>query len=158
MKCDFVKYPYVLTDGYLKSKIHNTINKTSPRSIVSGQCFECASDFNLDRGEYLSLPADPDDLDQHLCQLFNRTGLLCSSCVDGYGPAVNSKFYECVDCGNGTASAERYSWGLYILTELVPTTILLVVVIMFNVSVTSGPGNAFISFCSNHHRNIWSGR
>ena len=150
MKCDFAQYPYVLTNGNLKSKIQRGhwigySNRTS-RQLVSGQCFECASDFDMDRGEYLDLPTNPDDLDESLCQLFNRTGILCSTCIDGYGPAVNSKFYQCVDCSNGTNSAERYSWALYILTELVPTTILLVVVIMFNVSVTTGPGNAFIFF------------
>ena len=68
---------------------------------------------------------------------------MCGRCIDQFSPAVNSKYFQCVHC---KSDRQYYSWLLYILSEFVPITVLLIIVILFNVSVTSGPGNAFIFF------------
>ena len=119
-------------------------NGTDNGTLVSGECIYCGSDPNLvAQGEYIKLPNNPNEIDMALCYPLNRTGFLCGRCRDGFGPAVNSKYLQCVNCTDGV---ERYTWVFYILTEFVPITILLVFIVMFNISVTSGPGNAFIFF------------
>ena len=39
---------------------------------------------------YSELPSDPDRLNEVMCGPYNRKGLLCGECIDGYGPAVFS--------------------------------------------------------------------
>ena len=112
--------------------------------MVSGGCIYCASDPRLFQdGEFIRLPQNPNETDSRLCKPLNRTGLLCGRCIDQFSPAVNSKYFQCVHC---KSDRQYYSWLLYILSEFVPITVLLIIVILFNVSVTSGPGNAFIFF------------
>ena len=146
--CEFGNYPYIETDVDYKTKIHRgywignsaSINGT----MVSGECIYCASDPRVFRdGEFIDLPKNPNETDSKLCKPLNRTGILCGRCVENFAPAVNSKYFQCVPC---TSDNQRYSWLLYILSEFVPITILLIIVILFNVSVTSGPGNAFVFF------------
>ena len=149
MHCDFARYRYVQTNGQLSAKILRGSwigysNSTDNGTLVSSQCFYCVSGQNLSKnGVYIILPQNPRQLDDILCQPLHRTGILCGRCVDGFAPAVNSKQFQCVNCTN---SVQQYSWLLYILTEFVPVTILLLIVIVFNINVTSGPGNAFIFF------------
>lgn len=150
MKCEFAHFPYIETDGTLKSKIqrgnwigYDNTSSFNETKMLSGSCFYCASDPSVNGNEYISLPVDPAQLDEKLCRPLNRSGLLCSDCIDGFAPSVNSKFYQCVNCSD---DMERYSWAFYILTEFTPITIMLIIVILFNVSVTSGPGNAFVFF------------
>ena len=79
--------------------------------------------------------------EEKICGELNRQGTLCSKCRnDGYGVSVNNYNFKCVKCD------ARYSWLLYILAELVPIIIFFIVVAFFNISVTSGPMNAFVFF------------
>ena len=39
---------------------------------------------------FSELPGDPDLLNDAMCGPYNRNGLLCGRCIDGYGPAVFS--------------------------------------------------------------------
>ena len=147
-ECDFGKYLYIQRMGINASKIQRGCwigySGEANDTLVSGQCIYCASDPILPQiGPFIPLPQDPRELDETLCKPLNRTGVLCGRCVDGFAPAVNSKHFQCVNC---TSGIQYYSWVLYILTEYVPITILLIIVILFNISVTSGPGNAFVFF------------
>ena len=51
--------------------------------------------------------------------------------------------FKCIPCSSDSIF---YSWVFYLLAEYLPLTIMLVIVIVFNISVTSGPANAFIFF------------
>ena len=149
-ECVFGKYPFVQTNGQFASKIqrgcwmgyYGTTNDTL--QLVTGECVYYASAIDLFQDvDYFSLPKNYTQIDEKICKPLNRTGVLCGRCVDGFAPAVNSKHFQCVNC---TSGIQYYSWVLYILTEYVPITILLIIVILFNISVTSGPGNAFVFF------------
>ena len=86
-----------------------------------------------------------------------RTGVLCSQCKKGYSVhyhATSAKCFETRHC--------QLSWLFYIVSELVPITVLLVVVMVFNVSFTSGVVNGFILFAQTFHidlitanRSVW---
>ena len=47
---------------------------------------------------YITLPNDTSELNSFMCSGLNRTGLLCSQCQQGLGPAVLSYKRQCVKC------------------------------------------------------------
>ena len=71
-----------------------------------------------DRG-YLSLPKSLTELNEYMCSPLNRKGLVCSECIDGFGPSVTSFGNVCTKC-TGTW---YYRLILFLLIELVPITI-----------------------------------
>ena len=103
----------------------------------------CAYTSSVMKEQYVLVPNDSSLLDSHLCAPTHRTGVLCGSCVPGYGPAVNSRYFDCVRCHEDQA---KYHWVFYILSEFLPSTIFFFVVVIFQISVTQGPANAFVFF------------
>ena len=77
---------------------------------------------------------------QFVCNEFRR-GKLCGSCIDNHSHFFHSDNYKCF--------ANKYcdvGLLLYIVSELVPVSILFMTVIFFNVKLTSGAMNGFIFF------------
>ncbi len=107
---------------------------------VVGNCPYC-SPFTKNRT--LKLPQDSSKLESVLCHSINRSGILCGRCMEGYGLFVNGYGLRCRPC---PASKESYNWIFYLMTEFLPVTIFFFIVILFNVSATSGPANAFVFF------------
>ena len=86
------------------------------------------------------LPNDSKELSGFMCS-YNRKGLLCGKCVDNHSMAFNSESFLCTN--------SRYChFGIifYILSEIVPTTVLFLVVIVFDMTFTSGGVVGFIFF------------
>ena len=82
----------------------------------------------------------PSHLDEYICGP-TRTGILCGSCKPGYSVFYHSPSYSC--------HKSRYcdlGWLFYVLSELVPVTLLFVTVLVLNISFTSGNINGFILF------------
>ena len=92
--------------------------------------------------EFLKLPSSIDDLQNSICAK-HREGRLCGLCAKHYGPAVNSKTYECVHCNDTNIAAHA---TYYILSVYVPLFVLFLIIIVFNVKLTTGPANAFILY------------
>ena len=91
----------------------------------------------------VDLPTDLLELNDYLCS--NRSqGILCSKCISGHGHAINSNIFKCVKCHR---SDRKLSWLFFILTEILPVAIIFFILVIFNISLTSGPANAFIFFC-----------
>ena len=82
------------------------------------------------------------ELNSFMCSGLNWTGLLCSQCQQGLGPAVLTYRRQCVKCLD-----KRYGWLLYITATLVPTTILCFLVMIFQFHVTSAEMNYFMFYC-----------
>ena len=91
---------------------------------------------------YITLPNDTSELNSFMCSGLNRTGLLCSQCQQGLGPAVLSYKMQCVKCFE-----KQYGWLLYITATLIPTTILCFLIIIFQFHITSLEMNAFVFLC-----------
>ena len=87
------------------------------------------------------LPRNLSQLNDYMCGPLNRKGHLCSECADGFGPSVTSFGYKCVNCTNAW-----YRVPLFLLLELVPITILYVMILIFQISITSAPIPCFIMF------------
>ena len=97
------------------------------------------------RGRIFSeMPCDPNLLSDMMCGHYNRKGLLCGRCIDGYGPAVYSFNMKCADCSKiSTGSAI----SLYLFLELIPITLFFTCVVLFRLNITAGPLLGYVLFC-----------
>lgn len=85
--------------------------------------------------------ADRQHLDSMMCDE-SRTGFLCSQCKDNLTVHYHSWKFAC--------KSDEYcniGWLFYILSEIIPITIIFVFIIVFNISLTSGLVNGFMFYC-----------
>ena len=90
------------------------------------------------------LPTDPDLLNNAMCGPYNREGLLCGRCIDGYGPAVFSFDRKCADCSEQSMG---YVIILYLSLKFIPITLFFMCVLFFRINITSGPLLGYVVFC-----------
>ena len=91
---------------------------------------------------YVGPPKNASELNDFLCGGLNRTGVLCNQCQEGLGTAIFSYSMQCLPC-----MSSGLGWTLYMFLATFPTTILFLVVLIFQVRITSGPMNAYIFAC-----------
>ena len=92
---------------------------------------------------HAEMPSDPDMLDEVMCGPYNRKGLLCGECIDGYGPAVYSFDMKCADCSK---LSPGYAISLYLVIELLPITLFFICLVVFRFNITSGPLLGYVLF------------
>ena len=92
--------------------------------------------------QYVKLPQNISHLNEFMCGGLDRTGLLCSCCKKGLGIPVFSYTLHCIPCLGSFGG-----WLLYLFLAVFPTTIFFLIVIIFQIRVTSAPMNAFIFIC-----------
>ena len=92
---------------------------------------------------YFELPKSVQSLDDFFCKPLNRTGRLCGKCQKDTGVSVYSYDFKCVPCSNKHNVKRLF---LFLIVEIVPVTFFFVLVILLNVSITTGPANAFVLF------------
>ena len=90
----------------------------------------------------VKLPRKYSQLNEAICGKF-RTGVACGSCVLGYTTYFHSPKYQCKPA-NFTIC--KVGWLFYILLELVPVTVVFIIVLVFSISFTSGAVNSFILY------------
>ena len=109
-----------------------TYDKES-RSTYLGSCFYGCDDHKNFSRVYEALPPNTEGLiNESICTSFNRAGLLCGDCEDGYSPFVLSYNLSCVKCPDG-----KKNWWKFILVGFVPLTFFYFFVVIFNINVTS---------------------
>ena len=74
----------------------------------------------------------------------NREGIVCGECSDGYGPAINSRNYDCIKCTEALLVGNIFK---YLAAVYLPLTLLFIALIFFDIRLTTGPANAFIIYC-----------
>ena len=94
----------------------------------------------LNSSFYTVLPPNPLELNQFMCSQWHREGSLCSQCKQTYGLSIANLYTKCVKCSMG----ESVGWLLFFILELVPVTVIFLVVILFRVSIARPPMNAFV--------------
>ena len=91
----------------------------------------------------LELPhTNTTDLSSSMCA-GNRTGLLCSQCIKGFKPAINSWRLECVNCTN---IQNFKNILLYISVVYIPYAIMMSIIILFNIQLSAGPPSTLVMF------------
>ena len=104
--------------------------------LCTGKCplGFCTYNGSTDR----QLPGSMSELDDYMCGS-TRTGVLCGECRGNHSVSYHSS--ECAS-DNGC----KYGPLLYIVSELIPLTVMFIIIIAFNISFTSGAVNGFIFF------------
>ena len=90
---------------------------------------------------YYPLPLNRSELNMAMCGPFSRHDRLCGRCKPGYGPGVFSANVNCFRC-----SGPYHGWLLYLVFELVPVTVMFLLVMIFQWRVSNGTFNGFIFF------------
>ena len=106
---------------------------------VVGDCAYCTVSSSIDTS-YDFLPDSKGLLDNYLCGRVDRTGILCGNCKLNYGLTAN---LLCRNCNLYTLYVRVI---LYIATQFIPVTIFFLILMLFNVNITSGPINSFVFF------------
>ena len=96
---------------------------------------------NVTRHDKIILPRNLSQLNDYMCGPMNRKGLVCSECADGFGPSVTSFGYKCANCTDA-----RYGVPLFLLLEFFPITVFYLIILVFQISVTSAPMPCFIMY------------
>ena len=109
-------------------------------SIIDCPYFQL-NGFNITSSGYINLPGTLTELNDSMCAPMNRRGIVCSDCISGFGPSVNSFGYRCIHC-----SSVWYGILLYTVLELVPMTVLYLIILIFQVRMTSAPMTSFIMY------------
>ena len=97
--------------------------------------------------DYSEMPADPHLLDDVMCGPYNRKGLLCGRCIDGYGPTAHILDLRCANCSK---IQEYYAIPLYLVLTLLPITLLFISIVIFKFNITTGPLLGYVIFCQVH--------
>jgi hypothetical protein len=108
-----------------------------------GDCRFTHTVNNINR-MYSEMPGNASQLDEVMCGPYNRRGLLCGECKEGYGPAVYSFDLKCANCSSPWS---RYAISLYFFLQFVPTTLIFISLIVFCLNITTGPLYGYVLFC-----------
>ena len=90
----------------------------------------------------LPIPQDNVTGQINFCRKFNRKGKLCSECKNGSALSVFSDTFDCIHC----PKFEPQNFILYLVIELVPTTVFVLLILFFHIGITSGPVSGYIFF------------
>ena len=108
----------------------------------------CPISHNFNRTNRMSSelpcnPCKPDQLNRLMCDHYNRKGLLCRKCREGYGLAVYSYDQKCVDCSKLSIG---YAITVYLILEFIPVTLFFICIVIFRLNITSGPLLGYVLF------------
>lgn len=138
--CDNKNFRAFINIGYWVGYIPS--DDAVPANLVTGTCpLGYCAEFH-DR-MYVTLPANPssEELDSLICQEQNRTGILCGKCISDHSVYYHSYRYKC-----GPNTYCHFGILFYVLSEIIPITIIFTITIIFRVNFTSGYLNGFVLF------------
>ncbi len=138
--------------GIEKKNVLNCYQLLNKTTITAGNCLTYDSDNNIEHfgqcpyagknssiGHICTVPSDVSQLNEMMCGPLNRTGVLCSHCQPGLGPAVFSYYRECKEC-----LVYPYGWILFFVRFIIPSTVFCVLVIALRINVASPALNGFV--------------
>ena len=142
VKCDTQKSVSYITPGFWIGFVDDS--KDDRRELATSYCFLHFCNYNNSCIPRLAiaLPKLKIQLDRKICGE-SRTGTACGSCAPGYTTHFHSPTYQCKRINTSLC---KLGWLFYIISELVPVTIIFVTVIILNINFTSGAINGFILF------------
>ena len=86
------------------------------------------------------LPTNYHLLTSYICSP-NRAGRVCGMCVNGSSVYYHSCRYKC-----GPEELCNLGWFFYLISEILPLSLVLGIILVFNISFTNGNVNCFILF------------
>ena len=133
-KCNLENFTAIIQSGYWAGYYDD-----SDTLYIAVCPFEYC-DVSTEYGEEYSLPNSSEALSSFIC-ISGRKGVLCGECDEGQSMYYHSRQLTC-------GSDDKCSYGimLYIVSELIPVVIFFTLVILFDISFTTGAKNGFIFF------------
>ena len=113
-------------------------------SVYSIGCCFYSCFFQSPQSKYQVVSMDNKSDTDGTCSQFNRGGVLCGQCREGYGTPVYSFSLTCVRCRNVSLWT---TVPLYVFTAYGPLTVFLAAIVFFTVSVNSAPLHGWILVC-----------
>ncbi|XP_065904408.1 uncharacterized protein [Dysidea avara] len=155
LNCDSTQFLAHINPAYWIGFKSNNSNVTLVGPCPNGYCYrkyyQDSVLFSKDNinGTYLSqqrvqLPnnASKTILDHAVCRAASRTGVLCGSCIEGYGVVMNSPMFSCAKCSNN----EQYNALIFIPSYLIPVTLLFFLFMSCRIRIASAWLSAFLFF------------
>ena len=133
----------LITHGFWVGYIGNS----SQNALFTGACifWFCTYRGELGKNGYNEIPITirtSEELEAIVCDK-NRKGILCGSCIEGYSTLYHSPTLK---CANSSTAPCAYGIPLYIVSELLPVTIIFIIILFFNISLTSGALYSFVFY------------
>ena len=138
LTCDPVTCDWLLLNGNWVG------NVTAEGELLVASCPSGYCVIN-ETGRYVWIPQNITSrtLNDFICNSSHRMGILCGLCQPGYAPAINSDYSDCVSCDS---KSSKVNWIYYILAVYAPLLVVFLIIIVFNIRLTTGPVNSFIIF------------
>ena len=94
-------------------------------------------------GHYGACPSTYMYVDTEFPCAQGRIGILCGKCndSDGYAIAINDPDLSCIKC-----NSSYYGVALFLLLQLVPTLVLLILLVVLHINITDGGLSGFVMF------------
>ena len=142
-KCSTMDFTSYIIPGYWVGKVTDE-NNQSRKELVTSYCPLNFCHYKKDAsGSEIQLPQNYSDLNEAICGK-SREGISCASCAPGYTTHFHSPNFE---CKRMNVTPCKLGWFFYILSELIPVTVVFITLLVFNINFTSGAINGFILFC-----------
>ena len=121
---------------------YKNISNATQDNLLTGRCVAqlCNPTNCNDNDQLCSLPLVAEVLEQRICGE-NRYGRLCGRCVPNKSVYYHSDNFKC-----GDTTSCQYGIPIYIASELLPVTIIFLVILLFNISLTSGAVYSFVFY------------
>ena len=135
-RCNHTSNESSLTHGYWAGYAKNEIGSENFRTSLcpNGYCMH----YN---GDEISLPQSPNELNDLICN-DNRHGVICGQCKNG--TSVHSRTQATFLCKEEIHC--NLGFLLFILSQIIPVTILFLIVILFDIQLTTGALNGFLFY------------
>jgi predicted outer membrane repeat protein len=135
-KCNLKEFHSHLLPGYWAGLVEGT-----PK-LVTSTCPFC--EYNVtSKSEFdIGLPQNYSELNKTICGN-NRTGVVCGICQNNYTVHFHSPNFK---CKSKEPFGCKLGWLFYILSEIIPVTVVFIIILLFNISFTSGTISSFILF------------
>ena len=133
--CNGTNYRAYITHGFWFGFCNGGNKELCTSHCPTGFC-----SYDGSKTETYLLPGQTKDLDSFICGP-TRTGIVCGKCASNHSVYYHSWGYKC-----GENHLCHLGLLFYVLSELLPVTILFTVIMAFDISFTTGATNGFILF------------
>ena len=132
----------LMKPGYWAGYIGNDTEQ-----MFTGGCVVSFCNFTESQSGQHYLPhmaSTPEQLEKAVCGI-KRNGTLCTKCKKGYTMCYHSPNLKCF---HNTSIHANCTFGIpiYIVSELLPVTIIFLIILIFNISLTSGAVYSFVFY------------
>ena len=134
------------------------VGENASSLLIVGACSYGALPNTTNR-KFTTLPTDTAKVNSSQCAPYNRRGLFCGECQEGFGPSVYSFDLHFANCSHMSTTA---AISLYLVMELLPITVFYVTVLIFCPVLLTGPQLGYVVSCQGiintlqYSRNIYS--